>query len=105
MQFRRRRSNLCSIYTTITASLPFIEVDLNLTPQQMSMLIKGLKYIIPCQHRFSSQSTEEIAEKQYKNISTTVKTCLEDHGISTVDQPAKQAFQELKTLLHNLYSK
>ncbi|CAF1254965.1 unnamed protein product [Rotaria magnacalcarata] len=71
----------------------------------MSMLIKGLKYIIPCQHRFSRQSTEEIAEKQYKNISATVKTCLEDHGISTVDQPAKQAFQELKTLLHNLYSK
>ncbi|CAF4035610.1 unnamed protein product, partial [Rotaria sp. Silwood1] len=55
--------------------------------------------------RFSRQSTEEIAEKQYKNISATVKTCLEDHGISTVDQPAKQAFQELKTLLHNLYSK
>ena len=40
------------IYRTITASLPFIEVDLNLTAQQMSMFINGLKYIIPCQKRF-----------------------------------------------------
>ncbi|CAF1296249.1 unnamed protein product [Rotaria sordida] len=39
-----------SIYTTITASLPFIEVDLNLSPQQMSMFINDLKYVIPCQN-------------------------------------------------------
>ena len=46
-----------------------------------------------------------MAEKQYKNISTIVKKCLEDHGMSTFDQRAKQAFQELKKFLHNLYSK
>ncbi|CAF4264973.1 unnamed protein product, partial [Rotaria sordida] len=69
-QFRGRRSNV-SIYTTITASLPFIEVDLNLTPQQMSMFINGLKYIIPCQNQFSGKSIEKLVSEQYQSISTT----------------------------------
>ncbi|CAF4695063.1 unnamed protein product [Rotaria sp. Silwood2] len=55
-----------SIYTTITASLPFIEVDLNLTPQQMFMFINGLKYILPCQRRFSSNTLKQRVSEQYQ---------------------------------------
>ncbi|CAF1617951.1 unnamed protein product [Rotaria magnacalcarata] len=68
------------IYTKITVSLPLIEVDLNLTSKQMSMFIKDLKYVIPCQSRFSH------------------------HYIPTTDTRVKQAFQELKHLLSELYS-
>ncbi|CAF4639698.1 unnamed protein product, partial [Rotaria sp. Silwood2] len=81
-----------SIYTTITASLPFIEVDLNLTPQQMSMFINGLKYIIPCQSRLYRKSIEQLVTEQYQSISTT-------------DERTKQTFQALEYLLHDLYSK
>ncbi|CAF5052148.1 unnamed protein product [Rotaria magnacalcarata] len=94
-----------SIYTKITASLPFIEVDLNLTSKQMSMFIKGLKYVIPCQSRFSRKPIEQIVNEQYQNISTIVKNCLKDHYIPITDIRAKQAFQELKCLLSELYSK
>ncbi|CAM4844554.1 unnamed protein product [Rotaria magnacalcarata] len=91
---RRRRSNM-SIYTKITASLPLIEVDLNLTSKQISMFIKGLKYVIPCQSRFSRKPIEQIVNEQYQNISTIVKNCLKDHCIPTTDTRVKQAFQEL----------
>jgi hypothetical protein len=46
------------------AQLPFIEVDLNLTAQQMSMFINGLKYAIPCQNLFSRQSLGDIVTEQ-----------------------------------------
>ncbi|CAF5090016.1 unnamed protein product, partial [Rotaria sp. Silwood1] len=75
---RIRRSNL-SIYTNITASSPFIETDLNLSLIQMSMLIKGLKYIPPCQSRFSRQSIDAIVNEQYKTLRTIVQGCLDDH--------------------------
>ena len=103
-QCRRCRSNML-IYTKITASLPFIEVYLNLTSKQMSMFIKGLRYVIPCQRRFSRKPIEEIINEQFKNISTIVKNCLKDHNISRTDAKAKQAFQELEHLLSELYSK
>ena len=77
--FRRRRSNIF-IYTKITASLPFIEVDLNLTPRQISMFINGLKYVIPCQTRFSRQkSIDDTIAELYETLSTTVKECLKDN--------------------------
>ncbi|CAF1436528.1 unnamed protein product, partial [Rotaria sordida] len=103
-QFRGRRSNV-SIYTTITASLPFIEVDLNLTPQQMSMFINGLKYIIPCQNQFSGKSIEKLVSEQYQSISTTVKNCLKDHRIPAANQRAEEAFQALRCILQELQSK
>jgi hypothetical protein len=87
------------IYRTITASLPFIEVDLNLTIQQMSMFINGLKYIIPCQKQFARKSIEQIVSKQYQNTSELIKRCLWDHRISTNDERAKQAFQALEHIL------
>ena len=100
-QFRRRRSKLF-IYTQITASLPFIEVDLNLTPQKISMLINGLTYVRPCQSQSSRQSIEQILTEQYQTISATVKECLNDHRMAKADARAQQAFSELKGILHEL---
>ncbi|CAF2189948.1 unnamed protein product [Rotaria magnacalcarata] len=71
----------------------------------MLMFIKGLKYIVPCQSRFSRKPIEEIVNEQYQNISRIVKNCLNDHRISTIDGRSKQAFQALKNILHELYSK
>ena len=101
----RRRSKIF-IYKTITASSPFIQVDLNLTSQQMSMFIKGLKYITPCQSRLCSrQSLEEITTEQYQNISSIVKNCLQDNGIFVGDPRARQAFTALESIFNELYSK
>ena len=103
-QQRHHRSKIF-IYTKITASLPFIDVDLNLTPQQMLMFINGLKYIIPCQNRFSNQSTDQLITKQYDKMSTIIKNCLWDHRIATADERGKQAFQALKDILYKFQSK
>ena len=101
----RRRSKIF-IYKTIIASSPFIQVDLQLPPQQMSMFINGLKYIIPRQSQLvSRKSIEEIITEQYQNISTNVKSCLQDNGIFITDPRAKHAFSVLERILHELYSK
>ncbi|CAF4213153.1 unnamed protein product, partial [Rotaria sordida] len=34
----------------------------------MSIFIKGLKYIPPCQSRFSRQSIDDIVNEQYKTL-------------------------------------
>jgi hypothetical protein len=94
-----RRSSIF-IYKTITASSPFIEVDLKLTPAQMSMFIRGFKYIIPCQSRFSHQSIDDIITEQYQKISSKVKDCLKDHRIKIVDEQATQAFSTLKRIVN-----
>ena len=98
-QHRRRRSSIF-IYRTITASSPFIEVDLKLTPAQMSMFIRGFKYIIPCQSRFSRQSIDDIITEQYQKISSKVKDCLKDHRIKIADEQATQAFSTLKRIIN-----
>jgi hypothetical protein len=103
-QQRGRRSSVF-IYKTITASSPFIEVDLNLTSVQMLMFIKGLKCVIPCQSRFSCKSIDQIVAEQYQNISTIVRNCLKHNRMSITDERAKQAFPVLERLLHELYSK
>jgi hypothetical protein len=103
---RHRRRSQIFIYKTITASSPFIQVDLNLTPQQMSMFINGFKYIIPGQIRLCSRKpTDEVIAEQYQNMSTIIKSCLKDHYIFVTDARAKQAFSTLERLLHDLYSK
>jgi hypothetical protein len=71
----------------------------------MLMFIKGLKYIIPCQSRFSCKSIDQIVTEQCQNISTIVKNCLKDNQMSITDERAKQAFPALEHLLHELYSK
>ena len=93
------------VYKTITASSPFIEVALNLSSQEMLMLIQGLKYVIPCQSRFSRLSLNELINQQYESLSSVVKRCLQDNYISITDDRAKQAFAALKEILQKLYSK
>jgi hypothetical protein len=58
----------------------------------MLMFIHGLKYVTPCQSRFSRQSIDERVIEQYENISTIVQSCLHDHQMSTTDDRTKQAF-------------
>jgi hypothetical protein len=93
------------IHTEITASLSFIEADLNLSSAQMSMFIKGLKYITPCQSRFSRQSIDAIDTQQYQNLSTIVKSCLSDNLMWTSDQVAKEAFPSLERIISQLQTK
>jgi hypothetical protein len=80
-------------------------VDLNLTSQQMQMFINGLKYVLPCQSRFSRRPMKDIVNEQFQNMSTVVKNCLGDHRMSASDERAKEAFQELQHILHELYTK
>ncbi|CAF1302062.1 unnamed protein product [Rotaria sordida] len=101
---RIRRSNL-SIYTNITASSPFIETDLNLSPIQMSIFIKGLKYIPPCQSRFSRRSIDDIVNEQYKTLRSIVQGCLDDHRVQLIEPREKEGFPCLKRILYELQSK
>lgn len=78
---------------------------MKLSPRQMLMFIHGLKYVMPCQSRFSRQSIDERVIEQYESISTTVQNCLRDHHMSTTDDRATQAFSALKDLLYKLHSK
>jgi hypothetical protein len=104
MKHNYRRSDVF-IYTKICASLPFIDVDLNLTLKQKSILINGSKYIIPCQSRFSQKSIDELVKTEFERVSKTVKKCLNDNRMSITDERAKRAFPELERIIHDLYSK
>ncbi|CAF3179171.1 unnamed protein product [Rotaria socialis] len=70
----------------------------------MSMLIKGFKYIIPCQSRFSKTSTDNIVKQKYMSISRTIQRCLDDHGVVAQELDDKEAFLALNHLLHELQS-
>ena len=92
-QSSRHRSKVF-IYKTITASSPFIEVNCHFTSQHMSMFIKGLKYILPCQNRLSSRkSIDTMITEQYQAISATVKSCLQDNLFSFLIQEENKPFQ------------
>jgi len=93
------------VYKTITASSPFIEVDLNLSSQEMLLLIQGLKYVLPCQSQFFHKSIDEFIDQQFENLSSVIKRCLQNNYMSITDERAKQAFTALKELLNKLYSK
>ncbi|CAF1650618.1 unnamed protein product, partial [Adineta ricciae] len=101
----RRRRSLAFIYTNIAASSPFVEVQLNLTPPQMAMFIKGLQYVIPCQSRFLHRTNEQIIQKQYEMLFNTVTNCLQDNCMSASNKHVQEAFSELKTTVHELHVK
>ncbi|CAF1527821.1 unnamed protein product, partial [Adineta ricciae] len=101
----RRRRSFAFIYTKITASSPFVEVQLNLTPPQMLMFTKGLQYVIPCQSRFLRRTNEQIIQKQYEMLFDTVTNCLQDSCMSASNKHAQEAFSELKTIVHELHVK
>lgn len=66
------------------------------------MLNNGLKYVIPCQSRFSQVTSGEILKKQYLQVSNTVKDCLRDNKISTTNEHAKRAFLALQQVFFGL---
>ena len=70
------------------------------------MLIKGFKYIIPCQSQlYSRKSIDTIIHEQYENISKIVKGCLQDNNIFFADSRGKYAFSMLEQLIRDHYSK
>lgn len=94
------------MYKIITASSPFLEANIQLTPSQLDMFIKGFRYIIPGQYRICSrQLIDTLINEQYQNMSTIVKSCLKDHNIFVSDPRAKHAFSTLERLIHDIYSK
>ena len=60
--------------------MPFIEADLQLSSPQMTILMKGLFYITPCQSRFVKKPIDTIVTEQILTVSGPVKGCLADHG-------------------------
>ena len=93
------------LYTSITASSPFIETDLHLSPAQMSMFIKGLIYITPCQSRFSRQSIDQIVTEQYTALCSTIQSCLDDHQVIARSPHERDALPALKRLLQAIQTK
>jgi hypothetical protein len=93
------------VYTSITASSPFIETDLRLSPAQMSMFIKGFIYITPCQSRFSRQSIDQIVTEQYAMLFSTIHACLDDHRVIARSPHERDAFPALKRMFYGLQSK
>ena len=70
------------------------------------MLIKGLKYIIPCQSELCSRKpTDTIVKEQYENISKVVKSCLRDNNVVFSNPRGQQAFSMLEELIRDVYSK
>ncbi|CAF3479434.1 unnamed protein product [Rotaria socialis] len=99
-----RRSNLF-IYTKISSTLPFIEANIKLDVQPISILINGRKYVIPCQSYFSHKKRSEIAQKEYERISNIAKATIHNNQMSKTDERANKAFQELEQTMKDLYSK
>ena len=69
------------------------------------MFVNDLKYIVPCQSRFSRTSVNQIITEQYQSISTTIENCLHEHGIPMTNQSTRESFQKLQTNLYRLESK
>ena len=85
--------------------MPFIEADLQLSPAQMTILMKGLIYITPCQSRFVKKSIDTIVIEQLTTVSGPVKGCLADHGWLPREPKDKEAFPSLKDQLYQLQSR
>jgi len=66
------------------------------------MLNNGLKYVIPCQSRFSRHSISETLKQQYVQIADTVKNCLKDNKMPTANGQANGAFLALEHLILEL---
>ncbi|CAF3768809.1 unnamed protein product [Rotaria socialis] len=69
------------------------------------MLIKGLKYIPPCQSRFSRQSIDAIVNEQYTTLRPNIQGCLDDHRMQLIEPREKEGFPSLKRMLYELQSK
>ena len=71
----------------------------------MTILMKGLIYITPCQSRFVKKSIDAIVTEQIITVSGPVKGCLADHGWLSWEPKDKEAFPSLKDRLYQLQSR
>ena len=69
-QHGRRSKSLNATNNTMFLSLPIIDVHLPLSTEQLAFLDYGLKYVPPCQSRFSRHSMNEIIEQEYTKLHT-----------------------------------
>ncbi|CAM4973025.1 unnamed protein product [Rotaria socialis] len=89
----------------MSSTIPFIDMNIRLNLNELSMLKNGRKYIIPCQSYFNRQSRNDSAKKEYERISNIAKECIGKHQMSITDERAKQAFGELEQMIQELYTK
>ncbi|CAF4806580.1 unnamed protein product, partial [Rotaria socialis] len=89
----------------MTSTIPFIDINIRLNLNELSMLKNGRKYIIPCQSYFNRQPRNDLAKKEYERISNITKECIGKHQMSITDERAKQAFPELEKMIQELYTK
>ena len=85
-------------------SLPIVNVSLPLSSKQLAFLDYGLKYVPPCQSRFSQQSTNAIIEQEYTKIHKRISDNLYNYCITSSDQRAVDHFASMKQLLEQLYT-
>ena len=93
------------IYTQITASSPFIDLDVDLSPVMMEMFMNGRGFNLACQSRFSRQSLGDIVTEQFNTLFPAIKGCLDDHGWMAWEPKDKDAFPALQELLCQLQSR
>ncbi|CAF2073807.1 unnamed protein product [Rotaria magnacalcarata] len=89
----------------MTSTMPFIDINIRLNLNELSMLKNGRKYIIPCQSYLNRQSRNDLAKKEYERISNIAKECIGKHQMSISDERAKQAFPELEKMIQELNTK
>ena len=89
----------------MTSTIPFIDINIKLNLNELSMLKNGRKYIIPCQSYFNRQSRNDLAKINYERISNIAKECIGKHQMSISDERAKLAFRELEQMIQELYTK
>ncbi|CAF4678035.1 unnamed protein product, partial [Rotaria socialis] len=89
----------------MTSTIAFIDINIHLNLNGLSMLTNGRKYIIPCQSYFNRQSRNDLAKINYERISNIAKECIGKHQMSVSDERAKLAFRELEQMIQELYTK
>jgi predicted transcriptional regulator len=85
-------------------SLPIVDVVLPLSSKQLAFFDYGLKYVPPCQSRFSRRSIDEIIEQEYKKLQQRISDNLFNYCMKSSDQRAIEHFASLKQLLQRLYT-
>ena len=103
-QHCRRSTPLKANNNNTFLSLPIIDVHLPLSAEQLAFLDYGLKYVPPCQSRFSRHSINEIIEQEYTKLHKQISDNLFNYCITASDQRAIDHFVSMKQLLQQLYT-
>ena len=98
-QQHRRRSKLMNINNNnMFLSLPIVDVVLPLSSEQLAFFDYGLKYVPPCQSRFSRRPIDEIIEQEYKKLKQRISDNLFNYCMTASDQRAIDHFASMKQL-------